>query len=83
MRFEQWVLDSKRPRAQVAADLGCDQSTVAKIILGTRWPSRRIANSIERITNGLIRSTDWDDAEDDAEDAAERARTATGTDGPA
>lgn len=68
VRFAAWCKASGLSQAEIAERLDVAQSFVSKMLHGERFPGRRVANSIERETadwsDGPIRSTEWDAAEE-------------------
>lgn len=74
-KFAEWLAATGMAQHAVGALLGCDPSMVSRLKKGKQWPSRAVANAIERESRGLIKSTDWDEAQRAAR-AARRAQRA-------
>ena len=58
-RFERWLSDCGRTRADVARELDAWPSVVTRLADGSRKPGRALAARIETLTGGAVRVADW------------------------
>lgn len=65
-RFRRWVSEQEtggKSRTQVAADIGCSESGLSRVLGGTRGVGGLMAAKIEHATlgwsQGAIRAADW------------------------
>lgn len=58
-KLKRWIGD--KSQTDVAAQLGCTQSMLSRLLDGKYRINIDLAAAIERATEGAIRATDWSD----------------------
>ncbi len=62
-RFAAWLDELKLDLADAGKLLGCHGSHVSRLRRGQKWPGLPVASAIELHSKGLIRSTEWVEAQ--------------------
>lgn len=61
MNLAQYLAQSTQSATELAAAVGCETSTITRIIRGERRPSIKLAARIERATGGQVGIKDFAD----------------------
>lgn len=56
--LKAYLKTADRTEADFAASVGTTSSYLSQIICAKRWPSRGLAEEIERATGGLVKAAD-------------------------
>lgn len=64
MQLIEWLEQEGVSQASFAKQINVSQPTLGRFANGRSDPSVRIANEIERVTNGAVRPRDWDKLSD-------------------